>query len=41
MILWGGKSNIMMPGKDKENLKRHFQDLRKLNASRIIKKDEK
>ena len=39
VVMWGGKSKILQPNKKKENLKKGFQALQKLNASRIIKKD--
>lgn len=37
--MWGGRSKILAPGKKKENLKKGFQALQKLNASRIIRKE--
>lgn len=39
VVMWGGKSKVLQPGKKKENLKKGFQALQKLNASRIIRKD--
>ena len=37
--MWGGKSKVLAPGKKKENLKKGFQALQKLNASRVVRKD--
>ena len=39
VVMWGGKSKVLAPGKKKENLKKGFQALQKLNASRVIRKD--